>query len=132
MPADPLKRSHAAIVLRTIARTTFRSLPKDARRVLDGVQVYFADDLEHFPGLEHRAGTKILGLARSDGNVVILDRAILEQLAHREGDLEGLLAHELAHCYRSRLGMSDPDKAREEAATDRLVRSWGIRQRVWQ
>jgi len=116
-----MNRPTAIKTLRAIARTTFESLPLAARKTLNGVQVYRAN-----LGYTTK-GRKILGTARSDGRVVLLDTDTLERYADRPGRLETLLAHELAHCYRTLTGVADTDERREERATNRLLKSWGFR-----
>lgn len=115
--------SHARAVarLRIVAKTVFKSLPSDARRILNGLCVQVGD-IGCTPD-----GRRIEGLARKDGKLVVLDREFLEQ--GRECDHETALAHELAHILRTRTGLHDEDEQREEAAVRRQLKAWGWREK---
>ena len=112
---------HAAAVakLRTIARTVMRSLPREVRRVLHGVRVQVGD-LGYTSG-----GRKLLGLAKKDGCLVVLDRAyvvegdLFDQA--EEYEIENLLAHELGHIYRTRTGQHSENEAKEDLRQGRRL-----------
>ncbi len=114
---------HRAIdILRSVARNTFDSLPRDARIVLNGCKV-------HLGNLGHTdTGCKVEGLARDDGRVVVLDAETVVTHAKDEGYLETLLAHELAHCYRALCGESAAvGTEAEERGARQVTKSWGFR-----
>ena len=113
---------NAINTLYIVAKTTFDSLPTTAQNVLRGCDVRLGD-----AGYT-AAGDKIEGLARADGQLVVLDRATVERYASDHAYLENLLAHELAHAYRARRGENAPvGSAAEEEGACRLVKSWGFR-----
>lgn len=107
------------VKLRRASRNTMASLPPEARRVLDHCNVYVAD----LGGVD---GRQIQGAARDDGHVVLIDRGAIEELS--VADLENLLAHELGHAYRQRLGIADAGE-REKLETRKVVKSWGLREK---
>lgn len=121
-PADGRRNDSrlAAQTLRLVARTVEKSLPRDVLRVLRRCPIYYGD-------LPRQGGYQIEGCARTDGGEIILDRRVLEENADSHAYLEDLLAHELGHSYRARLGQHDPDEIREERETIALVKSWGFR-----
>lgn len=114
--------SHRGTILRRIAKDTMASIPKDARKVLNGVKL-FAGDLGFTAD-----GTKILGMCRSDGRIVVLDEQLLELYAQGSQSLaEETLGHELAHAYRALTGQAAVDDEAEERGARRVAKSWGFR-----
>jgi hypothetical protein len=112
---------HLASVVRSAARNVLASIPKDARRLLDGVKILPGD-------LGHSAeGYRIEGVASLDGRVILLDYGTVERMD--EPSLELLIAHEAAHCVRCMTGQAVADTRRDEIETEQLVRAWGFRRK---
>jgi hypothetical protein len=113
--------------LRQLVRTVWASLPSDVRRTLRGVVVSSGNF-----GVSKRG--RCLGKCLPDGSMVALDRRFLDE--GEEADHEHVLAHELGHAYRARIGIAAEDYDAEEAATKILVEKiWGFRprgQKRWQ
>ncbi len=116
-----MNRAAALTVLKAVADRTFRSLPPEVRKTLNGVAVR----LEHLGRAPN--GRKGLGWARDDGRLVLLDERTVLRYAEDQEVLEDLLAHELSHCYRALQGLSGEPGEADEAETDRLARKWGFR-----
>jgi hypothetical protein len=63
--------------------------------------------------------------------LIVLDRETVEQHASDEPYLEDLLAHELSHCFRARIGESCAVGSEdEERGAASITKSWGFRPRT--
>jgi hypothetical protein len=117
-----MNHSDPVAVLRSVADCVWKSLPQEAQRTLAGCKIHAAD-----LGRTD-AGCEIFSLTSRDGRHVFIGGEILKRFAADEGQLERILAKELAFCLRLRRGVAGaPGSATEQAECAKVTKSWGFR-----